>query len=61
VSRALILFGNKIYTYVEPSTIFTQMYILFRNAQDFHTNILFPNGGSILLGPKGTTIPSPLT
>jgi hypothetical protein len=46
VSRALILFGNKIYTYVKPGTISTQMYILFRNAQLFHMNILFPNGGS---------------
>jgi hypothetical protein len=30
---ALILFGNKINIYVEPSTIFTQTYILFLNAQ----------------------------
>jgi hypothetical protein len=51
VSRSLVLFGNKIYTYVEPGTIFTQMYILFRNAQDFQMNILFPNG-VVLLKPQ---------
>jgi hypothetical protein len=41
----LVLFGNIICIYVEPSNIFTQTYILFPNGQLFHVNILFVNLG----------------